>query len=82
MLSESGNGTDSEERGCQEKAAKMILDALESVPREDIDRGLLSVFDELGVYTEEQKTVYGNIVRLSPTALHLTVFLPLPKLLE
>lgn len=79
---ERGKGTDEEKKGDQERAVQKVLDALKSIPREDIEGDLLSIFDEMGVFTKEQKTVYGNIARLSPTALHLLVFLPLPRLVQ
>ncbi|MHA1962572.1 MAG: hypothetical protein ACW99U_20460 [Candidatus Thorarchaeota archaeon] len=79
---ERGKGTSQEEKGDQERAVQKVLDALKSIPPEDIEGDLLSIFDEMGVFTKEQKTVYGNIARLSPTALHLLVFLPLPRLVQ
>jgi hypothetical protein len=80
----SGDGKDNDRTGKngQGGTAKIVLDALESIPLEDIEKGLLSFFDDSGAFTKEQKTLYGDIVRLSPTALHLLVFLPLPRLVR
>lgn len=59
-----------------------VLDALESMPTEQVESELLSFFEEEGAFTEEQKSTYESIGKLSPAALHLMVFLPLRKLLE
>jgi hypothetical protein len=65
-----------------EERVKRVLDALRSVSREGDDAEVLSFFEQRHAFTEAQVSTYEDIVRLSPTALHLLVFLPFQRLLE
>lgn len=58
------------------------IEDLKSASRERVEGDIESFYEELGAFTEEQKDLYESIVKLSPTALHVLMFLPFPKLLE
>lgn len=59
-----------------------VIEELKSTSRERIESDIESFYEELGAFTEEQKDMYESIVKLSPAALHVLMFLPFPKLLE
>ena len=65
-----------------EERVKRVLDALRSVSRGGDDAEVLSFFEQQHAFTEAQVSTYEDIVRLSPTALHLLIFLPFQRLLE
>ena len=65
-----------------EERVERVLNALRSVSREGDDAEVLSFFEQRHAFTEAQVRTYEDIVRLSPTALHLLVFLPFQRLLE
>lgn len=57
-----------------------LIRELKTLSRERVEGDILSLFEELGVFTDEQKRTYTNMAKISPSALHLLVFLPFPKL--
>jgi hypothetical protein len=59
-----------------------LIQELKSLSREQVEGDILSLFEELGVFTEEQKRTYANMAKISPSAVHLLVFLPFAKLWE
>jgi hypothetical protein len=59
-----------------------VIEELKSASRDQIESDIESFYEELGAFTDEQKGLYESIVKLSPTALHVLMFLPFPKLLE
>lgn len=71
----------SADTGGFERIAEAI-EELKSASRERIEGDIESFYEKLGAFTEEQKDLYESIVKLSPTALHVLMFLPFPKLLE
>ena len=64
------------------EAINRLLNALNTMDRKEAESDILSFFEQVNVFTDQQKSTYLNIVKLSPTALHMLVFLPFPKLLE
>ncbi len=65
-----------------EERVERVLNALRSVSCERDDAEVLSFFERQHAFTEAQVSTYEDIVRLSPTALHLLVSLPFQRLLE
>jgi len=61
---------------------RRLREILDSLTVEETESEILSLYGEVNVFTEDQKDTYRSILRLSPTALHLLVFLPFPELLN
>lgn len=78
--------TDSTSEECaiddDEERVERVLDTLRSLSHEGDETEVLSFFEQQHAFTEAQVSTYEDIVRLSPTALHLLVSLPFQRLLE
>lgn len=73
---------DTQDRSGSKVAVNQLMDALKMIDRKEVEEDILSLFERLSIFTVKQKNMYTDIVKLSPTALHMLVFLPFPDLLE